>query len=107
MQKKEWKVDVPTIGAIYSDLKELSIYCDGPIVIFMSGLGRPFRDEGWASKRNWLRRTWTIQETPTLSQCLIAGLPGGVDYDWEDDISESDWPWNCKVCNVLSQSLLS
>ena len=106
-RKKEWKVDVPTIGAIYSDLKELSIYCDGPIVIFMSGLGRPFRDEGWASERNWLRRTWTIQETPTLSQCLIAGLPGGVDYDWEDVISESDWPWNCKVCNVLSQSLLS
>ena len=98
----EWKVDVPTIGAIYSNLKKHSIYSGGPIVIFMSGLGSPFRDEGWASERHWLRRTWTIQETPVLSQCLIAGLPGGVDYGWKDG-SESLWPWNCKVCNILSQ----
>ena len=68
----------------------------------MSGLGRPFRDEGWASERHWLRRAWTVQETPALSQCLIAGLPGGVDYGWKDG-SGSIWPWNCKVCNVLSQ----
>ena len=101
-RSQELKVDVPTIGAIYSDLRERSIYSEGPIVIFMSGLGRPFRDEGWASERHWLRRTWTIQETPHLSQCLIAGLPGGVDYEWNDG-SESLWPWNCKVCNVLSQ----
>ena len=100
---EEWKVDVPTIGAIYSNLEQDNIYMAGPIVIFMSGLGRPFRDEGWASERHWLRRAWTIQETPVLSQCLIAGLPGGVDYRWKDGISESRWPWNCKVCNVLSQ----
>ena len=49
---KEWKVDVPTIGAIYSDVRQYSIYNGGPIVIFMSGLGRPFRDEGWASERH-------------------------------------------------------
>ena len=99
---KEWKVDVPTIGAIYSDLKKKSIYSGGPVVIFMSGLGRPFRGEGWASERHWLRRAWTLQETPVLSQCLIAGLPGGVDYGWKDG-SGSLWPWTCKVCNVLSQ----
>ena len=99
----EWKVDVPTIGAIYTRLEKYNIYRGGPIVIFMSGLGRPFRDEGWTSERHWLRRAWTVQETPALSQCLIAGLPGGVNYEWEDDISESRWPWNCKVCNVLSQ----
>ena len=99
----EWKVDVPTIGAIYSDLGQFTIYTQGPIVIFMSGLGRPFRDEGWASERNWLRRTWTIQETPTLDQCLIAGLPGGVNYKWQNSNSGSNWPWNCKVCNVFSQ----
>ena len=96
---KEWKVDLPTIGAIYSDLGKYSIYSEGPIVIFMSGLGRPFRDEGWASERHWLRRAWTIQETPALKQCLIAGLPGGVDYGWKDG-SGSLWPWNCKVCNL-------
>ena len=100
-REKEWEVDVPTIGAIYSNLAKYSFYNGGPIVIFMSGLGRPFRDEGWASERHWLRRAWTIQETPTLSQCLIAGLPGGVDYGWKG--SGSRWPWNCKVCNVLPQ----
>ena len=99
---KEWRVDIPTIGAIYSDFRISSIYTEGPIVIFMSGLGRPFRDEGWASERHWLRRTWTVQETPDVSQCLIAGLPGGDNYEWQDG-SEFRWPWNCKVCNVLSQ----
>ena len=101
-RKKEWKVDVPTIGAIYADLSKDSIYKGGPIVIFMSGLGRPFRDEGWTSERHWLRRAWTVQETPVISQCLIAGLPGGVDYGWKNG-SGSLWPWNCKVCSVLSQ----
>ena len=102
-RKKEWEVDVPTIGAIYSIRETYNIHHGGPIVIFMSGLGRPFQDEGWASERHWLRRAWTIQETPTLSQCLIAGLPGGVKYGWKGSISESRWPWNCKVCKVLSQ----
>ena len=101
-RKMELKVDVPSIGAIYSDLGKHTIYRGGPIVIFMNGLGRPFRDEGWASERHWLGRAWTVQETPALRQCLIAGLPGGVDYGWKDD-SGSLWPWNCKVCNVLFQ----
>ena len=105
-RSQELKVDVPTIGAIYSDLRGNSIYNNGPIVIFMSGLGRPFRDEGWASERHWLRRTWTIQETPPLSQCLIAGLPGGVTCEWEDE-SGSLWPWDCKVCNVDGTMFLS
>ena len=101
---KEWEVDVPTIGAIYSDLERgTGIYRGGLMVIFMSGLGRPFRDEGWASERHWLRRAWTLQETPVLGRCLIAGLPGGVDYEWRDGRSRSVWPWNCKVCSVLSQ----
>ena len=103
----EWKVDVPTIGAIYSNLQYCSIYKGGPIVIFMSGLGHPFRDEEWASERHWLRRAWTLQETPVLSQCLIAGLPGGASYGWKGSNSGSLWPWNCKVCNVLSQIRLS
>ena len=103
---KEWKVDVPTIGAIYSDLGQYGIYTQG-VVIFMSGLGRPFRDEGWASERHWLRRAWTLQETPVLSQCLIAGLPGGASYGWKGSNSRSLWPWNCKVCNILSQIHLS
>ena len=47
---EEWKVVVPTIGAIYSNLDKDGLYGEGPIVICMSGLGRPFRDEGWDSE---------------------------------------------------------
>ena len=93
---EEWKVDVPTIGAIYSNLDKDGLYGEGPIVIFMSGLGRPFLDKGWDSERHWLRRAWTLQESPVLSKCLIAGLPykcyhSGPEQDW------SSWPWSCKV----------
>ena len=96
---EEWKVDVPTIGAIYSNTSMLGLYRGGPTVIFMNGLGRPFRDEGWASERNWLRRAWTLQEVPALSQCLIAGLPPGPDYPPVHELNGgSSWPWNCKVC---------
>ena len=95
---EEWKIDVPTIGAIYSNPAKDSIYGDGPTVIFMNGLGRPFRDEGWASERHWLRRAWTLQESQPLDRCLIAGLPEGADYRWDDSRSGSLWPWNCKVC---------
>ena len=91
---EEWKVDVPTIGAVYSNLDHDSLYDGGPIVIYMSGLGRPFRDEGWDSKRHWLRRAWTLQETPVLSKCLIAGLPGKCGWG---SVRPSSWPWNCKV----------
>ena len=102
---QEWKVDVPTIGAIYSNPDKNGLYGEGPTVIFMSGLGRPFQAEGWASRRHWLRRAWTVQETPVLSRCLIAGLPGGLDYQWRPWNTSADigrlWPWNCEVCYVL------
>ena len=94
---KEWKTDVPSIGAIYSNPDQHGIYGTGPTVIFMNGLGRPFRGEGWASERHWLRRAWTLQETPPLNRCLIAGLPEGVDYRWNDSRSKNLWPWNCEV----------
>ena len=94
---EEWKTDVPTIGAVYSSPEYLGLYGDGPIVIFMNGLGRPFRDEGWASERHWIRRAWSLQETPPAAdwfggECLIAGLPQGVVKG-----DKNVWPWNCKV----------
>ena len=102
---EEWKIDVPTIGAIYSNPDKDGLYGGGPTVVFMSGLGRPFQDEGWASERHWLRRAWTLQESPLLSRCLIAGLPIGPDYQWfNQHHSGGKWPWNCKVCNILSPS---
>ena len=96
-RKKELKVDVPIIGAIYFNKDINGLYGGGPTVIFMSGLGRPFRDEGWTSERHWLRRAWTLQETPVLDVCLIAGLPGGSNYEWDHRRSNVFWPLNCKV----------
>ena len=87
---EEWKVDVPTIGAIYSNLDDDGLYGGGPIVIFMSGLGRPFREEGWDSERHWLRRAWTLQETPVLRKCWIVGA--GFFHG-----KKSCRPWNCEV----------
>ena len=97
---EEWKTDVPTIGAVYSS--KGGLYGGGPIVIFMNGLGRPFQDEGWASERHWIRRAWTLQETPSAVSdlrglCLIAGLPEGVGAGIGKP-RQSVWPWNCKVC---------
>ena len=88
---EEWRVDVPTIGAIYSNLERDSLYGPGPIIIYMSGLGRPFRDGGWDSERHWLRRAWTLQETPVLSKCIIVGVGR------YSDGRQFHWPWNCKV----------
>ena len=98
---KEWKVDVPIIGAIYSYPDVYGLYGGGPTIIFMSGLGRPFRDEGWTSERHWLRRAWTLQETPVLNRCLIAGLPGGPNYELDNRRHDGFWPWNCKACNFF------
>ena len=99
---EECKVDLPTIGAIFSGRDTDGLYVGGGTVIFMSGLGRPFRSEGWSSKRHWLRRAWTLQETPVLDRCLFAGLPGGINYQWDGDInSKRRWPWSCKVCIFL------
>ena len=95
---EEWKTDVPTIGAVYSQPYMPGLYGDGPTVIFMSGLGRPFRDEGWASKRHWLNRAWTLQETPAIKRCLIAGLPGGANCPWKLEPGRSHWPWVSIVC---------
>ena len=98
---EEWEVDVPTIGAVYSQAHDTGTSGGKPVVIFMSGLGRAFQPEGWASERHWLKRAWTLQETPPLRRCLIAGLPGGAKYEWDSIKSGRLWPWNCKVCNVL------
>ena len=88
---EEWKVDVPTIGAIYSNLDNDGLYGGGPIIIYMSGLGHPFREEGWDSERHWLRRAWTLQETPVPVKCIIIGVGG------YSDRTRYCWPWTCEV----------
>ncbi|PBK81268.1 hypothetical protein ARMGADRAFT_1068618 [Armillaria gallica] len=70
LRVEEWRLDVPTIGRVYS----------GPrtVVIYLSGLGRPFRlkDGDLDSNQNWFRRAWTLQEVGY--KCIIAGdMPDG------------------------------
>ncbi len=55
MRAEEWKLDVPTIGAVYRDKD---------VVCYLSGLGRPLtlREGDLESDRSWFRRAWTLQE---------------------------------------------
>ncbi len=60
----EWKLDVPTIGYVYKDIK---------VVIYLSGLGQPlnFKKGDLESDRSWFRRAWTVQEAG--NERIIAG----------------------------------
>ncbi|KAK0245485.1 hypothetical protein EDD85DRAFT_19747 [Armillaria nabsnona] len=55
LRVEEWKLDVPTIGAIY---------LDAYVVCYLSGLGLPLslKEGDLESKRCWFRRAWTVQE---------------------------------------------
>ncbi|KAK0470904.1 hypothetical protein IW261DRAFT_1345045 [Armillaria novae-zelandiae] len=69
LRVKEWTLDVPTIGGVYTREK---------VVVYLNGLGRPLRlkDGDFDSDRNWFRRAWTLQEVE--SRCIIAGdMPDG------------------------------
>jgi len=64
---KEWKLDVPTIGGIYS-YSYASIPAKGTrqakIITYYSGLGRPFVIGDLSSPWHWINRAWTLQEIP-------------------------------------------
>ncbi|KAK0458757.1 uncharacterized protein EV420DRAFT_1333904 [Desarmillaria tabescens] len=64
MRTEEWKLDVPTIGALYDR---------SDVVIYLSGLGRPLglKEGDLDSDRCWFRRAWTLQEVG--KKRLIAG----------------------------------
>ncbi|KAF8462112.1 hypothetical protein BDZ91DRAFT_640102, partial [Kalaharituber pfeilii] len=42
IRREEWKLDVPLIGFIYNM---------NHVVVYFSGLGRPFKAEGWTHER--------------------------------------------------------
>ncbi|GJE99069.1 hypothetical protein PsYK624_153100 [Phanerochaete sordida] len=67
LREEEWKLDIPTIGFIYS-------LRDVPCVTYFNGLGLPFdpSERALSSKRHWLKRVWTVQETTDN------WLPGGT-----------------------------
>ncbi|KAF8437320.1 hypothetical protein BGX38DRAFT_1075932, partial [Terfezia claveryi] len=51
---KEWEIDIPTMGMIYTAAEY--------VVCYMNGIGRPFREDGWDDERHWVNRAWTMQE---------------------------------------------
>ncbi|PBK77576.1 hypothetical protein ARMSODRAFT_949515 [Armillaria solidipes] len=55
LRVEEWKLDVPTIGAIYRH---------APMVCYLSGLDLPLslKEGDLESDRSWFRRAWTVQE---------------------------------------------
>ncbi|SJL05358.1 uncharacterized protein ARMOST_08725 [Armillaria ostoyae] len=64
LRVEEWKLDVPTIGAIY-------YYTD--VVWYLSGLGLPLslKKGDLESDQYWFRRAWTVQEVG--QERIIAG----------------------------------
>jgi len=76
LQSKEWVSDVPLIGAIYRPTV-------GPrssntaILVYLNGVGRPLTfapgKGNWRDERHWLRRAWTLQETPDIRNIIFAG----------------------------------
>ncbi|KAF8462395.1 hypothetical protein BDZ91DRAFT_699006 [Kalaharituber pfeilii] len=68
VRQEEWKIDVPTIGFIYTHAAK--------VVIYFNGLGRAFNPGDWKleDQRHWLNRAWTLQETIHLSNILVGGV---------------------------------
>ncbi|KAK0437426.1 uncharacterized protein EV420DRAFT_1669811 [Desarmillaria tabescens] len=71
--REEWKVDVPTIGAIYHEAK---------VVYYLSGLGHPFclKLGDLESDQCWFRCAWTLQEVSC--DYIIGGVTGN---HWMDE----------------------
>ncbi|KAK0230036.1 hypothetical protein IW262DRAFT_1425110 [Armillaria fumosa] len=65
LRLEEWKLDVPTIGAVYHHADTVACY--------FNGLGRPLHLtlSDFDSDRCWFRRAWTLQELPRF--VYIAG----------------------------------
>ena len=74
-RKREWKLDVPTIGHIYQHTPRQTT------ITYFNGLGLPYRvsQSVLQSDRHWLRRVWTLQETTE------GWIPGGVTETVFDD----------------------
>ncbi|KAK0456828.1 hypothetical protein EV421DRAFT_95591 [Armillaria borealis] len=69
LRVEEWKLDVPTIGAIYHDAH---------VVWYLSGLGLPLslKEGDLESDRCWFRRAWTVQEVGQ-SRTIAGDTPDG------------------------------
>ncbi|KAF8455704.1 hypothetical protein BGX38DRAFT_1166268 [Terfezia claveryi] len=79
----EWELDVPTVGIVFVHAKR--------VVTYFNGLGRQFNPEklGTDSSRNWINRAWTMQETVSTQDMIVAGLPQGMNKPFEIDIGNN------------------
>ncbi len=70
LRKKEWMLDVPTIGRVYQHNMR--------VVIDLSGFGRRFslKDGDLEHKRNWFMRAWTLQEVG-FGRIIAGDTPDG------------------------------
>ena len=117
IRKREWRLDVPTIGHVYNDHRR------SPVIVYFDGLGLPFRDSEASENRfHWLKRTWTLQETctyiipaglqnkvpalhvtpayhdPWASKSFLDGLKAtlGILYT-------SQWPWKRQLGKIIAE----
>ncbi|KAF8454010.1 hypothetical protein BGX38DRAFT_1175224 [Terfezia claveryi] len=66
--EKEWELDVPLIGQIYSRAEVT--------VLYFNGLGRPLAPNvSWDDIRHWTKRAWTIQEAKHPTSVVLGGYP--------------------------------
>ncbi|KAK0245458.1 hypothetical protein EDD85DRAFT_1016565 [Armillaria nabsnona] len=78
LRVEEWKLDVPTIGAIYDHAH---------VVCYLSGLGMPLslKEGDLENDRSWFRRAWTLQEVGD-ARTIAGDTPDGpMDSEPIDD----------------------
>jgi hypothetical protein len=68
LRADEWKTDIPNIGKLYK-------FCRN-IIVYLNGLGLPFRETDLDSPFFWSNRAWTLQEAKCLrlQSMHVAGI---------------------------------
>ncbi|KAK0430325.1 hypothetical protein EV421DRAFT_1935649 [Armillaria borealis] len=77
LRTEEWKLDVPTIGAVYR--------CSIPVVCYLSGLGLPLslKEGDLDSDQCWFRHAWTLQKVDTSDGPLHEPIDEDGNYETE------------------------
>ncbi|KAK0429937.1 hypothetical protein EV421DRAFT_382379 [Armillaria borealis] len=78
LRVEEWKLDVPTIGWVYSNVTVVCYFC---------GLGQPLclKPDYFESDHCWFNRAWTLQEISEETM-IIGGETGDGGFMTEDII---------------------
>ncbi|PBK64465.1 hypothetical protein ARMSODRAFT_961974 [Armillaria solidipes] len=94
MRREEWKLDVPTIGAVYHQNR---------VVWYLSGLGRPLslKEGDLESDRCWFRRAWTLQEVG-MEREIAGDTPDGPMHAVHDG-----WKYETELLTRFHEQLWS